>query len=445
MIEVNPSTSLIMDDIESNLKKYNQVHLLKFFGNLTSEQQVSFLSELSTIDWGSLMKIYEEQVQTQIDADGKVKPSAKLSEDLLRPLVAECIDGNLRANKESIERYRSIGLSEIAEGRVAALVMAGGQGTRLGVNYPKGMYNIIPESNISLFHLQFKRIQNVMKASNAKKPITYYVMTSIATTEATKEYFEENNYFGLNDNQVVFFEQNNIPSFDFGGRVLLDQYGKLAKSPDGNGGIFDVLHDRGIIQDMKDRGIEHLHVHSVDNALVRVCDPVFMGYCISKGVDAGAKVVEKTDPSEAVGTICNYDGKFKVIEYTEIPTHLAQLREPQTGRLVYNAGNICDQYFKVQFLDSIKDQPLEYHLAIKKIPHIDLTIGERVKPEQPNGIKLEKFIFDVFKLTDKFAAWEVIREDEFSPVKNAPGTAKDNPETALAALRRAYKLGLIEI
>lgn len=438
-----------MEALRGKLESYGQDHVVKFYDQLPEDQKEQLEADIKSIDWADLDKIYNEQVKTQTQ-DGKVKPASKIDDDLLEELPAENIEGTTRCGAETLEKYRSLGLTHIGQGKVAALLLAGGQGTRLGVNYPKGMYDVGLPTHKSLFQLQAERILKLsepwMQATGQKSELIWYVMTSGPTMKMTEAFFESNRYFGLSKSNVVFFEQNTIPSFGFDGKVLLDEKHKIARSPNGNGGLYEVLHQKKILDHMIAHGIEYVHVYCVDNILIRVCDPTFIGYCISKRVEAGAKVVEKVNPNEAVGTICKVRNQFKVIEYSEISENIANKRNETTGKLAYNAGNICEHFFTVEFLKKIKgDKNLRYHLAMKKIPYVSLETGERIKPTQPNGIKLERFIFDVFEFTDKFAAWEVKREDEFSPIKNAEGTEKDNPTTALKSLMRSYELGLLSV
>lgn len=437
-----------METIKQKLEALGQAQLLTFFDQLEEGQKGELVEDLTSVDWDRLQDIYNNEVLPQLDKDGStLKPVAKIDDSLLQELPSSCLEGTTRCTSDKLKHYQSVGSENIREGKVAALLLAGGQGTRLGVDYPKGMYDVGLPGNKCLFQLQAERILKLSQA-NGDARIMWYIMTSDATMARTRKFFEAKNYFGLTKEDVIFFEQGTMPCFGFNGRVLLDQKHRIAKSPDGNGGLYGALHRQGIIHHMEKNGVEFVHVFCVDNILVRVCDPIFVGYCISKGADAGAKVVEKILPNEAVGTICKVGDQFKVIEYSEISDRIASKRNEQTGKLAFNAGNICDHFFRVEYLKTITDdsKKLMYHLAIKKIPHIDFTTGERDdKPYKVCGIKLEKFVFDVFEFTDRFVAWEVKREDEFSPLKNADGTEKDNPTTARMALSRAYELGILEV
>lgn len=432
-----------MDALAATLKSIGQGHLLTFHAELNNEQKSQLLSDIRDVDWHNLTSAYQTQVSEQLEGS-KLKPVLKLNSDLLQELPGECIEGTTKCDEKILRHYQETGVVNIRQGKVAALVLAGGQGTRLGVSYPKGLYDVGLPSHKSLFQLQAERIIEMSQQTGG--PIYWYVMTSGATMVETRQFFEMKNYFGLKASEVIFFEQGTLPCFGFDGKVLLDQKYKLSRSPNGNGGLYEALHKKGIIEHMKANGVEYVHVYCVDNILVRVCDPTFMGYCIKKQVDTGAKVIEKMLPTESVGTICKVGNRFRVIEYSEIPDDIAGRRNESTGKLAFNAGNICEHFFTVDFLESIKgDRELRYHLAIKKIPYVSLANGERIKPSEPNGIKLEKFIFDVFEFTQKFAAWEVKRDDEFSPLKNADGTEKDNPTTARQALLRAYEKNIFKV
>jgi UDP-N-acetylglucosamine/UDP-N-acetylgalactosamine diphosphorylase len=266
-------------------------------------------------------------------------------------------------------------------------------------------------------------------------------MTSEHTIEPTRKYFEDNQYFGLRPDDVCMFNQGSLPCFDFEGRILLDEKHRIARAPDGNGGLYRALRDRGILADMERRGVEHLHAHSVDNILIKVADPVFIGCCVASNSDCAAKVVQKSHPHEAVGVVCIVDGKYQVVEYSEITDATAE-RTNADGQLTFNAGNICNHYFRRDFLQKIGstfERDLKLHVAKKKIPYVDATTGERVKPDTTNGIKIEKFVFDVFEYCENFLTMEVPRDEEFSALKNADSAGKDCPSTARQDLFRLHK------
>nr|QCI31495.1 UDP-N-acetylhexosamine pyrophosphorylase [Grandidierella japonica] len=426
----------------SKLQEYGQEHLLQHLDKLSPAERNSYEKELNDLDLAEVCGYFKRTVSSVNEAEGE-----KLDERM-QPIPSELHGAVTRTPLEIIERYDEEGLRAVSEGQVAVLLLAGGQGTRLGVSFPKGMYDVGLPSKKTLYQIQAERLvrlQELAQKMHGKSgAIPWYIMTSEHTKEPTMEFFATHNYFGLDKENLVVFEQGMLPCFAFDGKIILERPGKLARAPDGNGGLYRSLRSQNILEDMKRRGVQYIHVYCVDNILVKMADPVFIGYCISKGADCGAKVVEKAFPTEAVGVVCKVDGVNQVVEYSEITLKTAQKRNPD-GRLTFSAGNICNHFFTAQFLRNVVDDyetGMRHHVAKKKIPFCNEE-AMTVKPEKPNGIKMEKFVFDVFQFSNTLAVWEVIREDEFSPLKNGEGAEKDTPSTcrhSLFSLHQRYLL-----
>lgn len=407
-----------------------QSHVFAFWDRLNAEDRQSLLAQLENIDPARVNHI----VAKALEADEAARNAGAARVD---PPPADSIVATPPADSTP---YRQRGLEAIGAGEVGVLLLAGGQGTRLGSSAPKGCYNIGLPSGKSLFQIQAERIARLqtLAAGGSKPLVPWYIMTSGPTRGPTEQFFAEHNFFGLDKNNVIFFEQGTLPCISNEGKIMLDAPGRVATAPDGNGGLYAALRapiapgaDTSVIKDLEKRGVKYLHAYGVDNCLVKVGDPAFLGVCIKQNVATGVKVVRKTDPAESVGVVALRDGRFGVVEYSEIPTDLAQARDA-SGELQLRAANIANHFYTTDFL--ARDVPafesaMAYHVARKKIPTIDAN-GERFKPDTPNGIKLELFIFDVFPHVDRLAIHEVLRAEEFSPLKNAPGTGSDDPQTS---------------
>ncbi|XP_059168507.1 UDP-N-acetylhexosamine pyrophosphorylase-like isoform X2 [Physella acuta] len=414
--------------LKKNCEAAGQGHLLQFWDNLNEDLQNSLANEISNINLDEVNEYFKE-------AELSLKDSNEKIDDHLQPLEPAVCGSVARSSEELLKKYENIGLTAIGNNEVAVLLLAGGQGTRLGVPYPKGMYNVGLPSAKTLYQIQAERIVKLEKMAEKETGkscnVPWYIMTSEHTKEATDSYFRSHNHFGLNKENIILFEQSLLPCFDFDGKIILESQSKVALAPAGNGGLYQALRDQGILDDLSSRGVKYVHVYCVDNILVKMADPVFIGFCLTKDVECGAKVVEKTIPKEAVGVVCKVNGKYQVVEYSEITLRTAEKRTAD-GRLLFNAGNICNHFFKVDFLKFVclkeNETQLKHHVAKKKIPYVDSN-GQLQKPDAPNGIKMEKFVFDVFHFAQNFAVWEVLRENEFSPLKNADGQPKDTPTT----------------
>eukprot|EP00062_Callorhinchus_milii_P017154 gi/632969300/ref/XP_007901013.1/ PREDICTED: UDP-N-acetylhexosamine pyrophosphorylase-like protein 1 [Callorhinchus milii] len=420
------------EELKQRLEAAGQAHVLRFWPELAAGERSSLAAELRPWEPRELRAHCEAAKRALTPARPPARP--------MEPVPQQLMGSAVRGHPEVLSRWEQRGFQLISENKVAVILLAGGQGTRLAVPYPKGMYNVGLPSGKTLYQIQAERIRKVQELAEVKHgnkcTVPWYIMTSEFTLEPTQRFFAEHDHFNLDKSDIIMFEQRMIPAVGFDGKIILEQKGKVAMAPDGNGGLYRALADSMILEDMDRRGIRYLHVYCVDNILVKMADPIFIGFCAEKGADCGAKVVGKTDPSEPVGVVCRVDGIYQVVEYSEVSQEVAEMRD-EDGCLTYNAGNICNHFFTLDFLKSIAEEfepKLVPHMAIKKIPFVDEQ-GNRVKPEKGNGIKMEKFVFDVFQFAKNFVVFEVSREEEFSPLKNAAGAGvKDSPVTARRAL-----------
>ncbi|CAF9929628.1 UDP-N-acetylglucosamine pyrophosphorylase [Imshaugia aleurites] len=425
-------TEAELKDLRERYEKAGQEQVLSFYDELNTAEKAGLFERLSSINPNHVNEITQKALKPQ--------DPGKQQQPMLEPLPEEATASILDSKSEDIESWHNLGLDLVAEGRVAVVLMAGGQGTRLGSPAPKGCFNIGLPSEKSLFQIQAERIwkvQQLAEKKSGKKDIVipWYVMTSGPTRGPTENFFAEHSYFGLEKDDVVIFEQGVLPCISNEGKILLESKSKVAVAPDGNGGIYQALLTSNVRTDMRKRGIQHIHAYCVDNCLVKVADPVFLGFSASKDVDIATKVVRKRNAKESVGLILLKDGKPDVVEYSEIDTATAEAKDPKQPEILkFRAANIVNHYYSFRFLETIEEwaHKLPHHVARKKIPYVDTEKGETIKPEKPNGIKLEQFVFDVFPTLDlkKFASMEVRREDEFSPLKNAKGTGEDDPDTS---------------
>jgi len=430
-------SSTDLQQLKEVYAKAKQDQVFAFYDSLDVAEKAALYEQLFSIDPEYINKITEKALNPpKTESDEKNGLG-------LEPLPESATASILDSKPEDIEKWYQSGLDLIAENKVAVVLMAGGQGTRLGSSAPKGCFDIGLPSNKSLFQIQAERILKVQRLAHKKAGhgdekkvvVPWYVMTSGPTRGPTEQYFEANRYFGLDKENVIIFEQGVLPCISNDGKILLESKGKVAVAPDGNGGIYQAIVTSPVMSDMAKRGIQHIHAYCVDNCLVKVADPIFIGFSAAKDVDIATKVVRKRNATESVGLILLKNGKPDVVEYSEIDKDTAEAKDAkQPDVLKFRAANIVNHYYSFRFLESIPQwaHKLPHHVARKKIPYVDTEKGTTVKPEKPNGIKLEQFVFDVFPMLelDKFACMEVRREDEFSPLKNARGTGEDDPDTS---------------
>jgi UDP-N-acetylglucosamine/UDP-N-acetylgalactosamine diphosphorylase len=398
------------------VKKYGQEQLLRFEGDLTKEEKEKLYSQIESLDFDLLKNIEE-------------KPA--LNKGVISPLKAmELIEINAYR-----EELKNIGLDAIRNGKVGAVMLAGGMGTRLGSDDPKGMYNVGITKKLYIFQCLINNLFDVVHESGSYIPL--FIMTSDLNYDSTTQFFEDKEYFGYPKDYVHFFKQEMAPACDYNGKVFLEAKDKVAVSPNGNGGWFLSMMRTGMLEKVKDYGIEWLNIFAVDNVCQRICDPAFIGATIKKDKTVGAKVVRKATPDERVGTICLEDGKPSIIEYYELTDEMAEERD-ERGERVYNFGVILNYLFRVDELEEIVKKSLPYHVVEKKIPYIDEK-GNFVKPESPNGYKFEQLVLDMIHLAASCLPYEVEREREFAPIKNKTGV--DSVESA----RELLKLNGVEL
>jgi UDP-N-acetylglucosamine/UDP-N-acetylgalactosamine diphosphorylase len=414
--------------VRASLQSIDQAHLLNFYGQLPPAQQESLLAQISALDLASIPALVKEYVLSKpgFAAPGEIRPPTYY------PARA---DSPVRTYDQA--KFRAIGEGLLRAGKVACFTVAGGQGTRLGYDGPKGCYPAGAVTNKPLFQVF---AEGVLAAGRKYgKPVPWYIMTSPLNHAATVAFFESRGYFGLSKDQVRFFPQGVMPSFDLAtGKVLLAAPGDVATNPDGHGGAVRALKVSGALAEMQARGIEQVSYFQVDNPLAKVVDPLFLGLHAGADDSSGemsSKFVPKAGPEEKVGVFCSVGGRTEVVEYSDMPAALTQARNAD-GSLTYMAGSIAIHIISVEFLSRLASDAafsLPYHRAEKKVPHVDLRTGQAVNPEKPNGVKLERFVFDALAMCGRGARkggsilLETDRVEEFAPIKNATGV--DSPET----------------
>ena len=409
-----------MQQLKQKFEQAGQAHVFKFFDELSAEEQNALVKQLKMIDLQELDRLNQSLVfaeNTEIGIDfGKLTPA---------PYAP------LPRNKEENPEWakaKLVGEDAIKAGKLAAFVVAGGQGTRLGFNAPKGLYKVTPVKQKSLFQVFAEKILSASKKYGVSIP--WIVMTSHINNDATVAFFEENNFFGLKKEDVIFFKQGLMPAVDLQGKIILEEKGKIAMTPDGHGGCLRGMVRSGAIAELKKRGVECVSYFQVDNPLVDIIDPYFVGFHILGKSQMSSKMIAKAYPLEKVGHFCMLDNKLTVVEYSDLPNEY-QEQTDENGKLKFIAGSVAIHVLDVDFIETLgssqkEEDRLPFHRANKKIPFVDAN-GTTVKPEKPNGVKFEMFVFDALPMAKNPVIIEGFRGDEFSPVKNAEGL--DSPLT----------------
>lgn len=391
------------------------VDMNKLIEVLNHHRQEAVASRLMKLEGDSRDRLAGQVAQIDWDVVESVKrrPGDAVKNKKIEPLKA-VERKDIEQNKD---RFIAAGLDAIRAGKVGAVLLAGGQGTRLGLDQPKGTLNVGVNKDLYLFEQLIKNMMDVVEQAGAWVPL--YIMTSQKNNDDTVSFFEHHDYFGYNKSFVRFFVQNMVPSVDYDGKLYMEEKDSLSMSPNGNGGWFLSMLSAGLDRDLKERKIDWINVFAVDNILQRIADPAFVGATILSGCECGAKVVRKVSPDEKVGVMCRVNGHPSIIEYYEMPQELAaQTRDD--GELVYGFGVILNYLFRLDRLFEIADRNMPLHIVEKKIPYINEN-DELIKPEKPNGYKFETLVLDMVEMMKNCVPYEVVREYEFAPIKNRTG------------------------
>jgi len=399
------------DGVFELLKEYNQQHIIKLLEKLEGKEKEELIEQINKIDFHQIMELYEN-----------TKKDIEIKENKIEEI--HYLD-KAKLNKAEMDIFNELGEKVIVSGHYAVITMAGGQGTRLGHTGPKGTFKLdVYGKGKYLFEILAENLKEANKKYNTIIP--WYIMTSRENNDETQEFLEKNNYFGYDKNSVMLFEQGELPLVNLEGKMLIGKDMKIKEASDGNGGVFTSLRKTGMLADMKERGVKWIFIGGVDNAILKMADTTLLGMAIDKNVEIASKSVVKANPHEKVGVFCKMNGHPKVIEYSELPTSMAE-EVDYNGELKYGESHIMCNLFTIEAIEKISKEPLIYHSAVKKNSYIDVD-GREIIPDIPNSYKFEAFIFDSFELFDDIAILRGKREDDFAPVKNKDGV--DSPKTA---------------
>jgi len=400
-----------LEQAKQKLEQYGQQHVLKYYEQLSEEEKQQLLTQIDETDMSILESCKHRE---ELASKGKISPLAAME---------------LSEIEEKKEQFTKTGIEALQAGKAAALLLAGGMGTRLGSDDPKGMYNVGITKPLYIFECLMNNMLDVVKQTGSWFHL--FIMTSDKNNDATQAFLKEKNFFGFKAEYVHFFKQEMAAATDYDGKIYLEEKGKLSTSPNGNGGWFISLKNAGLLDVVKAEGIEWFNVFAVDNVLQRICDPCFLGATIENKCVVGAKVVRKNAPDEKVGVMCLEDGRPSIVEYYELTEELMTAKN-EKGDPAYNFGVILNYLFRVDALEALLEGKLPLHIVEKKIPYLD-EAGELVKPESPNGFKFESLVLDMIHQMDSCLPFEVVRNKEFAPIKNKTGV--DSVESARALLQ----------
>lgn len=395
---------------KDKLAQIGQEHVLAFYDELDGAQKEALLDQIEETDFSVLSRLSDK-------TDGK--------RGVFAPLAAMQIS---RIEQRRSELYEA-GVSAIRAGKTAALLLAGGMGTRLGFDHPKGMYNVGVTKELYIFECIVNNLLDTVNETGTW--IRLFIMTSEKNHEDTVSFFKEKNYFGYKADMVTFFKQKMAPCCDIDGRLFMEAKDRISTSPNGNAGWYSSMVRDGLDAILRDEGIEWIDVFAVDNVLQRICDPCFVGATVLADVSVGAKVVRKAAPDEKVGVMCTEDGRPSIVEYYELSQEMMDAKD-ENGDPAYNYGVILNYLFRTSELEKVTDDKMPLHVVKKKIPHITKT-GEPVSPAEPNGYKFEQLVLDMIHQLSTCLPYEVVREKEFAPIKNLTGV--DSVDSARELLR----------
>lgn len=404
--------SSVSPSIEQQLIRSGQEHVLHYWDELSSASQTQLLKQIESIDFDIFDQLVEmKQCDENQSADTDILPSPFISVE----------DGVV-----DWEEVDKVGQALIRQGKLGVLTVAGGQGTRLGWSGPKGTYPATPVTGKSLFQMIAEQI--LFASKKYKVTIPWYIMTSIENDEITRSFLLDNNCFGLDRTDIFVFPQGVVPAIDAHGKMLLAEKDQIFMNPDGHGGVITALNKSGALEEMAARGIEQLAYVQVDNPLVKVVDPSFLGlHCSAHSSgEVSSKCVMKNDPDERVGVFCKRGESTSIIEYSDMTAE--QTREQKDGQLAYCCGSIAAHLFSTNFIESVASD-LPWHVAHKAIPHIDFSTDNTTTPKEPNAYKFERFVFDMLPLASDSLVLQIKREEEFAPIKNAKGN--DSAQTSM--------------
>lgn len=398
-------------DLENLLKQYNQEHIIKLLNKIDDRKRRELIEQINTIDFHQIMELYENTKKEIIIKENKIESIRYLDKEKIT-----------RIQKE---QFNQLGEKAIRNNEYAVVTMAGGQGTRLGHNGPKGTFKLdVYGKGKYLFEILAENLKEANKKYETTIP--WYIMTSKENNKETLEFLEKNNYFGYPKQYVTLFKQGELPLVDKKGKLLISKEMKIKEASDGNGGVFASLRTTGMLSDMKQKNIKWIFIGGVDNAILKMADTELLGMAIEKNVQIASKSVVKDNPHERVGVFCKMNGHPKVIEYSELPEKMAE-EVDENGELKYGESHIMCNLFSIEAIEKISKEALMYHSAFKKNSYINEE-GKEVIPTEPNSYKFESFIFDSFEFFDDIAILRGKREDDFAPVKNKDGV--DSPKTA---------------